>query len=166
MKKKLLILFVKLLLFCPLAYGQKSEPVNALSFNIRYDNPNDGLQNWHYRKDNILRMINFYDLDILGLQEVLINQLNFLKKHLNEYETVGVGRKDGKNKGEFAPIFFRKNKFELLESGTFWLSETPEKVSIGWDAALERIATWAVLKDKTSRKEFIVMNTHFDHIGK
>lgn len=137
-----------------------------MSFNIRYDNPEDGKQNWHHRKENVVRMINFYDLDIIGMQEVLITQLDYLKANLKQYKIVGVGREDGKEKGEFSPIFYRKDRFKELTSGTFWLSETPKKVSKGWDAALERIATWAVLKDKTTGKEFIFMNTHFDHIGK
>ena len=137
-----------------------------MSFNIRYDNPEDGPQNWHHRKENVVRMLRFYDLDIIGMQEVLVSQLNYLKENLKDYQAIGVGREDGKEKGEFAPIFFRKGRFQELKSGTFWLSETPEKVSKGWDAALERIATWCVLKDKNTGKEFIFMNTHFDHRGK
>ena len=166
MKTLLSILLVHILLFSLLSCSQKSKPINTMSFNIRYDNPEDGKQNWHHRKENIIRMINFNDLDIIGMQEVLITQLNFLKENLSQYNTVGVGRVDGKEKGEFAPIFFKKDRFEELKSGTFWLSETPEKVSKGWDAALERIATWVILKDKTTGKAFIFMNTHFDHIGK
>ncbi|GAA3582417.1 endonuclease/exonuclease/phosphatase family protein [Snuella lapsa] len=137
-----------------------------MSFNIRYDNPDDGKQNWHHRKENIVRMIHFYDLDIIGMQEVLVTQLDYLKKNLDQYNTVGVGREDGKDKGEFSPIFYRKDRFEALQSNTFWLSETPNKVSKGWDAALERIATWVLLKDKITGKTFFFMNTHFDHKGK
>jgi len=137
-----------------------------MSFNIRYDNPEDGKQNWHHRKENIIRMINFHDLDIIGMQEVLINQLNFIKEELNQYKTVGVGRNDGKKKGEFCPIFYKKDRFDAIKSGTFWLSETPEKISKGWDANLERIATWVILKDKTTGTKFIFINTHFDHLGK
>ncbi|RRQ49151.1 endonuclease [Maribacter algicola] len=147
------------------SFAQSKKVINAMSFNIRYDNPEDGPQNWHYRKDNIVRMINFYDLDIIGMQEVLVGQLNFLKQNLSEYETIGVGREDGATKGEYAPIFYRKNRLKTLQSGTFWLSETPNKVSKGWDADLERIATWAIFLDKKTRKKFIFMNTHFDHRG-
>ena len=136
-----------------------------MSFNIRYDNPKDGKQNWHHRKENVVRMINFYELDIIGMQEVLVNQLTYLKDKLPQYKSVGVGREDGKEKGEFAPIFYRKDRFEELKNGTFWLSETPNKVSKGWDAALERIATWAILRDKVTGKKFVFMNTHFDHRG-
>ncbi|RKN82504.1 endonuclease/exonuclease/phosphatase family protein [Ulvibacterium marinum] len=166
MKKKIAIVLVQVLIFSSFSLAQKNTPINTMSFNIRYDNPEDGKQNWHHRKENVVRMINFYDLDIIGMQEVLINQLDYLKQHLGQYQTVGVGREDGKDKGEFSPIFYRKDRFEELKSGTFWLSETPEKVSKGWDASLERIATWALVKDKITGKKFVIMNTHFDHIGK
>ncbi len=165
MKKYLLILAIGIL-FVPMTFAKKKEAINTMSFNIRYDNPKDGKQNWHHRKKNVVRMINFYDLDIIGMQEVLVHQLNYLKDNLKEYKAIGVGREDGKEKGEFAPVFYRKDRFEELKSGTFWLSETPEKVSKGWDAALERIASWVVLKDKATGKEFIFINTHFDHRGK
>ena len=163
--KKYVLTVLQMLILTSFAFGQKNEPINAMSFNIRYDNPEDGPQNWHHRKENVVRMINFYDLDIIGMQEVLVGQLNYLETNLKQYKTVGVGREDGKEKGEFSPIFYRKDRFKELKSGTFWLSETPQMVSKGWDAALERIATWVVLKDKTSGREFIFMNTHFDHIG-
>ncbi len=163
--KKYVLTVLQMLILTSFAFGQKNEPINAMSFNIRYDNPEDGPQNWHHRKENVVRMINFYDLDIIGMQEVLVGQLNYLETNLKQYKTVGVGREDGKEKGEFSPIFYRKDRFKELKSGSFWLSETPQMVSKGWDAALERIATWVVLKDKTSGREFIFMNTHFDHIG-
>ena len=166
MNKYLSIVLLQLTILLSFSCAQKSNPINSMSFNIRYDNPKDGIQNWHQRKENIVRMINFYDLDIMGLQEVLANQLNYLKTNLGQYHTVSIGREDGKEKGEFSPIFFKASRYKEIKSGTFWLSETPEKVSKGWDAALERIATWAVLKDKTSGEELIFMNTHFDHKGK
>jgi endonuclease/exonuclease/phosphatase family metal-dependent hydrolase len=164
--KKHVLIAVQMLMFISFSFAQKVEVINVMSFNIRYDNPEDGKQNWHHRKENVVRMLNFYDLDIVGMQEVLINQLDYLKENLKQYKTIGVGREDGKDKGEFSPIFYRKDRFKELKSGTFWLSETPKKVSKGWDAALERIATWAVLQDKTTGKQFIFMNTHFDHRGK
>ena len=165
MQKQVSLVLLLMFLFVSFSFAQDMVPINTMSFNIRYDNPKDGKQNWHHRKENVVRMINFYDLDIIGMQEVLVTQLNYLKEHLNQYETVGVGREDGKDQGEFAPIFYRKERFEMLKNGTFWLSETPEKVSKGWDAALERIATWAVLKDRNTKKKFLFMNTHFDHVG-
>jgi len=145
--------------------AQNSPRINVMTFNIRYDNPDDGEQNWHKRKENVVRMINFYDLDIIGMQEVLVSQLNYLKDNLSQYNTVGVGREDGKEKGEFTPVFYRKTRFKELDHGTFWLSETPYKVSKGWDAALERIASWVMLQDQTTGKEFLFINTHFDHRG-
>jgi len=165
MKKQIAFLFLQLFFLSLVTFAQKAEHIDVMSFNIRYDNPEDGKQNWHHRKENVVRMINFYDLDIIGMQEVLANQLNYLKTNLKQYETLGVGREDGKEKGEFAPIFYKKDRFKVLKSGTFWLSETPQKVSKGWDASLERIATWAVLRDKSTMEEFIFMNTHFDHRG-
>ncbi|WP_242093111.1 endonuclease/exonuclease/phosphatase family protein [Aestuariivivens sediminicola] len=166
MKKQLLTLILALFLSSPLLFAQTTSDLRIMSFNIRYDNPEDGKQNWNYRKENIIRMFHFYDLDIIGMQEVLVNQLNYLKTNLKDYDFVGVGREDGKEKGEYAPIFYRKDRFKALKSNTFWLSQTPKKVSKGWDADLERIATWVLLKDKITGKKFVVINTHFDHIGK
>ena len=164
MKKIYLLLFCIMTISAPLP-AQNSPRINVMTFNIRYDNPDDGAQNWHKRKENVVRMINFYDLDIIGMQEVLVSQLNYLKENLPQYIAVGVGREDGKEKGEFTPLFYRKSRFKELDHGTFWLSETPDKVSKGWDAALERIATWVKLKDNRTGKEFLFMNTHFDHRG-
>jgi endonuclease/exonuclease/phosphatase family metal-dependent hydrolase len=165
MKKQIAFLFLQLLFLSSFTFAQKVKTMDVMSFNIRYDNPEDGKQNWHHRKENVVRMIHFYDLDIIGMQEVLVNQQNYLKEILSEYKSVGIGREDGKEKGEFASIFYKKDRFKVLKSGTFWLSETPDKISKGWDADLERIATWAVFRDKSTREEFIFMNTHFDHIG-
>lgn len=145
----------------------KNERMRVMTFNIRYDNPDDGSDIWANRKDKVISMINFYDADIVGTQEVLKNQKTYLDEHLKDFISVGVGREDGVDKGEFSAVFFKKDRFELLNSGTFWLSETPEVIgSVGWDAALERISTWTKLKDKITGKEFFIFNTHYDHIGK
>lgn len=144
----------------------KPEPINVMSFNIRYDNPEDSLNNWKFRKDRAANAIRFYDVDVLGTQEVLHNQLEDLKQRLPEYGVIGVGREDGKEKGEYSALWYKKNRFDLLDSGYFWLSETPEVAgSKGWDGACERIASWAKLKDKISGKEFFALNTHLDHVG-
>ena len=140
--------------------------LNVMSFNIRYDNPEDSMNNWKYRKDVVAQVIVEKRIDLLGTQEVLENQLNDLKGRLPGYEAVGVGREDGIHKGEHSSIFFKKDRFVKISSGNFWLSETPEKVSVGWDAALERIATWVILKDKRTGVKFLFMNTHLDHRGK
>lgn len=140
--------------------------LNVMSFNIRYDNPEDGENNWKYRKNIAAQVVKDEDIDLMGAQEVLVNQLEDLQERLPEYATVGVGREDGVHKGEHSSLFYKKDRFEELDSGDFWLSETPDTVSVGWDAALERIASWALLKDKESGKSFLFMNVHFDHIGK
>lgn len=146
--------------------ASKPEPIHVMSFNIRYDNPEDSLDNWKYRKDRAANAIRFYDVDVLGTQEVLHNQLEDLKQRLPEYGVVGVGREDGKEKGEYSALWYKTSRFDLVDSGYFWLSETPEVAgSRGWDGACERIASWAKLKDKTSGKEFFALNTHLDHVG-
>lgn len=164
--KKILFLVI---LALPLVYSCKNNElvrINVLSFNIRYDNPDDLLNNWKYRRDFTSEMIRFYGADIIGAQEVLKNQLDDLDNALPGFSYIGVGRLDGKEDGEFAPIFYNSGRFSVLESGHFWLSETPEiPGSKGWDAACERIVTWAVFKDKPSGKSFAFYNTHFDHVG-
>lgn len=139
--------------------------LNVMSFNVRYDNPEDGDQNWKFRKDHVAGVIRFHDVDFVGMQEVLHNQLMDISERLHQYSFVGVAREDGKEDGEYAPIFYLKDKFELIDSGTFWLSETPDKPSLGWDACCNRIATWGIFKELDSGMELIVFNTHFDHIG-
>jgi endonuclease/exonuclease/phosphatase family metal-dependent hydrolase len=140
--------------------------INLMTFNIRYDNPRDSLDNWHNRKDNIVSLINFYGSQVVGIQEGLIHQVQFLDENLENFSYVGVGRDDGKEKGEFSAIFVDTMIFRVNKSETFWLSETPEKVSVGWDASMERICTWAELTCKSNNRKIIVYNTHFDHIGK
>lgn len=107
-----------------------------ISFNIRYNNPADGEHAWPLRKERVASLLRFHQADLIGMQEVLQGQLEDLRALLPEYAWVGVGRDDGKNAGEFSPIFYRASRFEVLDSGTFWLSETPELVaSKSWDAA-------------------------------
>ena len=139
--------------------------LKVMTFNIRYDNPDDKLNNWKYRKEEVIKMIRFQNIDILGAQEVLANQLKDITQQLPEYSSIGVGREDGIEKGEFSPIYYKKDKFTVVKSGYFWLSETKDKPSKGWDAACERIATWAQLKDKSTGKVVFVLNTHLDHVG-
>ncbi|SMO32026.1 Metal-dependent hydrolase, endonuclease/exonuclease/phosphatase family [Saccharicrinis carchari] len=143
-----------------------SVQLNVMTFNVRYDNPGDSLNNWQNRKERVANSILFYDADILGTQEVLHNQMKDLKRLLPGYESVGVGREDGKEKGEYSALFYKKERFSVLDSGYFWLSETPEVAgSRGWDGACERIASWAKLKDKASGNTLIALNTHLDHVG-
>lgn len=170
MKNTHLSLLVGFSLLGIITFSSCSQPkpvqLNWATFNIRYDNPEDSLNNWQYRKDRVADFIKDKDLDIVGMQEVLDNQLNDLKERLPEYAEVGVGREDGNTKGEYAPLFFKKDKFDVLDSNTFWLSQYPDSVGfIGWDGACTRIATWAKLRDKESGKIFMAVNTHFDHVG-
>ena len=142
-----------------------SQQMNIITYNIRYNNPGDGINAWPNRIEMVTGLLQFHDPDIFGLQEALYEQINDVQKNLPEYEWFGVGRDDGKKAGEFSPVFFKKSKFILLKHGTFWLSETPEKPSKGWDAALNRIVTWGKFQSKVTGKQFIVFNTHFDHQG-
>lgn len=135
------------------------------SFNLRYDNPGDSLDNWKYRKNHVAKLIKFHDFEIFGSQEGLKHQLEDLSARLPGYGYVGVGRDDGKEAGEYAAIFYKTEKFELLESGNFWLSEDTTKPNKGWDAVLPRICSWGKFKERNSGFEFYFYNTHFDHVG-
>ena len=150
--------------FLSMNFSLKNE-LTVLSYNIRYDNPNDGENQWKYRKERVANYIKEIKPDIIGMQEVLDPQLVFLDLSLTEFSFVGVGREDGKTKGEYSPILYNSNRLTLLQTDTFWLSETPKVISVGWDAALERICTYAQFKHKETGQKFWVFNTHFDHIG-
>jgi endonuclease/exonuclease/phosphatase family metal-dependent hydrolase len=137
-----------------------------MSFNIRYDNPNDGENVWSQRKEKVAQLIRQLQPDVLGVQEALKNQLDDLMIQLSEYEWFGVGREDGKENGEFVPIFYKKNRLKVLEQSTFWLSETPQVPGgYSWDAKYGRTVTWGKLFDKKSKKTFFFFNTHFDKDG-
>lgn len=139
--------------------------LSVMTFNMRYDNPEDGQNNWRFRRERIAGVIKAQEVDVLGTQELLSNQFNDLSGLLTGYQGVGVGRLVGAESGEYCAVFFRKDRFTLLDSGTFWLSETPEVVgSLGWDGACERIATWVVLRDRDGRELFFI-DTHLDHVG-
>jgi endonuclease/exonuclease/phosphatase family metal-dependent hydrolase len=160
------VLLIALALFNAINVFGQDAPIRVMTFNIRYDNPEDGINRWDNRKQAVSEAIIKQDNDLAGLQEVLINQLNDLDGLLPGYGHVGVGREDGKTKGEYAPIFYKTDRFGLLDQGTFWLSPAPlDTGSIGWDAALTRICTWGKFQDKTSGLEFYFLNTHFDHMG-
>jgi len=151
-------------LTCMSAADAEENPMTVMTFNIRYDNPGDGPDRWPHRAGAVAKIIG--RADVAGLQEVLHGQLTDLKQALPAYSVVGVGRDDGKQAGEYSPILYRTGRFELRESGTFWLSEEPAQIgSLGWDARIPRICTWAHLTDKESSKSFYYFNTHFDHRG-
>lgn len=135
-----------------------------MTFNIKYNEPRDGENAWEFRKEKVADVIRFHKADLVGVQEALIGQLNDLEKLLSDFSWCGVGRDDGKTKGEFSAILFRKNRFRLMETSTFWLSETPETPgSKGWGANYPRVVTWAKFYDKQTKKTFFQFNTHFDH---
>lgn len=141
--------------------------LTVMSYNIRYNTPNDGINAWPNRKQQVGTMIGErFGADVAGLQEALKGQIEDLQGMLPGYDWVGVGRTDGHEKGEYSPIFFNSKRLELLATDTFWLSEEPYRPgSKSWDAAITRVATWARFKDKSSGKEFYFVNTHFDHRG-
>ncbi|MCD8035667.1 MAG: endonuclease/exonuclease/phosphatase family protein [Alistipes sp.] len=141
------------------------QDLTVMTLNMRYDNPEDGVNNWRFRRERVGELIRSEAVDLLGTQEVLANQFDDLQALLPGYCAVGVGREDGARAGEFNAVFFRSDRFELLDSGVFWLSEEPETPgSKGWDGACERLATWVMLRDKSGR-ELLFINTHLDHIG-
>ena len=147
---------------------QKDTIVNArwVSFNIRNDNPADSLNNWKYRKERVAQFIKDYQIDVIGAQEVLHNQFLDMEQMLPGFKGVGVAGTDGKTEGGYCAVFYNTNKFDALDSGTFWLSEDPTAVGkMGWDAVCVRIATWAKLQHKATGKIVMAVNTHYDHVG-
>ena len=147
------------------AKNDKPAEITVISYNIRMGVAKDGTNSWEYRYPASAMMISDQKPDIFGLQEAYDFQVKYMDEYCDGYKSVGVGREDGKSKGEHMSIFYNKKKIALLKWGTYWLSETPDKHSIGWDAACIRTATWALMKDKASGKKFYYVNTHLDHVG-
>ena len=142
----------------------RAQDITVGTYNLRYANPNDTGNLWLSRAPLIESMIRFYDFDILGTQEGLIGMINDLSNNLPQYERYGIGRDDGQDAGEHSAIFFKKDKFTLLNHGDFWLSQTPGKPSLGWDATCcNRICSWVYLQDKKLGKKFYVFNAHYDY---
>ncbi|GAA3582393.1 endonuclease/exonuclease/phosphatase family protein [Snuella lapsa] len=147
------------------------EQISVMSYNVGYDealyNSGEPKENyWVNRRVHQVALINFHQPDIIGLQEPHLHQLKYLHENVNGYNWVGNGREDGMEAGEYNPIFYKANRFKLLQSGIFWLSETPNRVSKSWDAGYTRICTWALFENKETQKQFYVFNTHFDSKGK
>lgn len=148
------------------AQKRNDTAIRVMSYNIRYDEPRDGINAWANRKTKVADVIRFHKADLVGLQEALLSQLRDLEALLPDFAWCGAGRTDGKEAGEYSAILYRKSRFKLLATETFWLSETPAKPgSMGWDAAYPRIVTWAKFRDRVSGKTFVHFNTHFDHRG-
>ncbi len=153
------------LLMTSQVFAQKNTPICVATYNIRYNNPGDGPNAWPNRKENVKALIRYHGFDIFGTQEGLIDQLNDLSE-MKEFARTGKGRDDGKEAGEHSAIFYKKDRFKLLKSGDFWLSETPDKPGKGWDATCcNRICSWAEFKDQTTNKDFYFFSVHFDHQG-
>ncbi|CAM4908968.1 unnamed protein product [Rotaria socialis] len=149
-----------------MSFEQHTWPFRVMTYNIRLDTIIDGRNQWYFRKDRVINLIQHYLPDILGVQECLPKQMTDLTSGLSNYGSYAVGRNDGKDNGECCAIFYRHDRFELNDKGTFWLSETPDKPGTkGWDAALPRICSWVKLRDRLMNKEMFYFNTHFDHKG-
>ncbi len=145
--------------------GVAQMELEVMSYNIRFANETDGENSWSKRKDHITNQLKFYKPDIFGVQEAVLEQLEHFKINLDGYRYLGVGRDDGKTKGEFSAIFYDSDQFDVLEEDTFWLSETSGVPSKGWDAAYPRVCTYGKFEEKNSGKKFWILNTHFDHVG-
>jgi endonuclease/exonuclease/phosphatase family metal-dependent hydrolase len=167
MKRIILFALAALVAFPQFAAAQKneSEGLKVMSYNIRYGSADDGTNSWKYRWPATVEMLNEVKPDVFGVQEALDFQVEFVSEMVRDYKGYGVGREDGKHDGEHMAIFWNKKTVKMMKSGTFWLSETPEKPSMGWDAACYRTATWALMKDKKTGKKFYFVNTHLDHEG-
>lgn len=142
-----------------------AQNLKIMSYNLRVDFGGDGENNWEFRRDFLASQLKFYEPDFIGTQEGKAHQLKFIDSLLTDYTFIGLSRDNSKTDGEFSAIFYNHKKFRLLFESTFWLSETPEKKSKGWDAAYERICTYGLFQDIRTKKRFYVFNTHLDHIG-
>ena len=160
MRDSFLVLIVSLFFL-----NVNSQVLTLMTYNIRLDVESDRENKWSNRKDFLVSQIKFYEPEIFGIQEGLPHQVKFINKQLPKYGFVGEGREGG-DQGEYSAIFYNEDKYSIEKYGTFWLSKTPQKKSIGWDANLPRICTYALFKSKISEIKFWVFNTHFDHVGK
>lgn len=147
-----------------MSMASTAQSLKIMTYNIRLDVSSDGENDWTHRKDFFTSQIQFYEPDVFGIQEATLNQVIDISKTLKQYDNVGMGR-EGIGKGESSNIYYKKDKFSIFDSSTFWLSDTPNEVSIGWDAAYNRVCTYALFKDNKTKQFFWVFNTHLDHIG-
>jgi endonuclease/exonuclease/phosphatase family metal-dependent hydrolase len=162
--KNLALCALLIFAFSSSTFAQKNT-INVATYNLRYNTANDGINAWPNRKENVKGLIQFHEFDIFGVQEALIDQLKDVAE-LKDFVFIGKGRDDGKEGGEHSAIFYKKDRFKLLKSGDFWLSETPDKPGKGWDATCcNRISSWGEFQDLASKKKFFFFNVHFDHQG-
>ncbi|MBR6547728.1 MAG: endonuclease/exonuclease/phosphatase family protein [Bacteroidales bacterium] len=164
MIKKIFMLAAAMIMSLPLLQAQESEGLKVMSYNIRLGSAQDGTNSWALRYTATGKMLEDQKPDVFGVQEALEYQVRYIEEMCG-YESVGVGRENGKKEGEHMSIFWNKKTVSMLKWGTFWLSDTPEKPSKGWDAECFRTATWALMKDKKTGKKFYFVNTHLDHKG-
>ncbi len=162
MKRMKLLLQI---IFLLIVINLNAQDITVLSYNIRLDVASDSLNRWDIRKDFLIGQLNFHEPGVFGVQEGLLHQLEEIKNGMPGYNYIGKGREDGLKNGEFSAIFYNPEKLELIEENTFWLSETPEIPSKGWDAAIKRVCTYGLFKTISGSQNFWVFNTHFDHIG-
>lgn len=163
MNKRMILLGMALLLAMTLS----AQSLFVGTYNVRNQNDDDARNGngWPRRCEAICGLVNFESPDIFGTQEVLVGQLHDLLKGLDHYDYVGVGRDDGKEAGEYSAIFYRKDRLRLVRDGHFWLSETPEKPGLGWDAVCVRICTWGEFEQTATKKRFFFFTLHTDHVG-
>ncbi len=141
------------------------QSIKVMTYNIRYDNKGDTINNWNDRRAGLVKMLKEQEPDFIGVQEAQHHQMTYIDSSLTNYKYLGVGRDDGRQKGEYSAIFYKAKLYDVLQYSTIWLSKTPNKPSVGWDAALERVCTYASFENKKTKKKLWVFNTHFDHIG-
>ena len=141
-----------------------AQNLKIMTYNIRLDIASDGENAWPNRKDYFTSQVQFYSPDIFGVQEATPNQVTDIASALSGYNKFGVGR-EGDGKGEACTIYYKKDRFQVQQSNTFWLSETPNVISKGWDAAYNRICTYGLFRDLKTKKSFWVFNLHLDHVG-
>ena len=168
MKKMAFMLAAAVLMLSVAARAEEKtadDNLKVMSYNIRLGSANDGTNSWHMRYAATAEMIEDQKPDVFGVQEALDYQINFIQENFTDYKSVGVGRENGKKEGEHMSIFWNKKTVSMIKWGTFWLSETPEEPSMGWDAACKRTATWALMKCRKTGKKFYFVNTHLDHKG-
>lgn len=168
--KKTVLLLMAMLLALPVSIkagndNESQKVLKVMSYNIRYGSGNDGTNSWNLRYVATAEMLKDQMPDVFGVQEALAYQIEFIEENFRDYKCVGVGRDNGKKEGEHMSIFWNKNTVSMSKWGTLWLSETPEKPSMGWDAACYRTATWALMKCKKTGRKFYFVNTHLDHVG-
>lgn len=165
MKTSNIISLMLLAVILPLAASCSPKTLEVMSYNIRYGKANDGENSWDKRKEAVAEMVKDQKPAVFGVQEALDYQLEYLEENCPGYKYVGVGRDDGEQKGEHMAVFYDTGRLTLEKWGTYWLSETPDVPSFGWDAACRRTATWALFTDRVNKKKFYFVNTHLDHKG-